>query len=107
MSGLVRTSLLFAAPTLSGGDQPYHLVGAHRAHRSRGVHRPEDHAATPQDEFCRLNVAAFFLPPGAEQLGFLLGHAVGDGIGQSALDYLLCLLQGIDAGRIDGGPQRF
>jgi hypothetical protein len=106
VTGLMRTSLLFAAPALTGGDQPHGLVGSHAAHRAGGVHRPEDHAATPQQEFRRLNVAAVFLPPGTEQLGFLFGHAVGNGKGQATVDHLLGLLQGIDAGGIDGGPQR-
>jgi hypothetical protein len=33
--------------------------------------RPQDHATTPQQEFCRLDEAAFAFPPGAKQLGLL------------------------------------
>jgi hypothetical protein len=103
----MRARLLFAAPALTGGDQPRRLVGPHAAHGAGGVHRPEDDAATPQQEFRRLNVTAFALPPGAEQLGLLSGHTVGDWEAESSAHNLPCLLQGVDAGGIDGGPKRF
>src|SRR5919106_1579124 len=82
MIGLMRTPLLFAAPALTGGDQPYGLVSPHAAHGSGGVHRPKDHAATPQQELRRLDVTAFLLPPSAEQLGLIFGYAIGDGKAQ-------------------------
>jgi hypothetical protein len=91
------TALLFAAPALTGGDQPHHLIRTHAAHGSRSVDRPEDHGPTAQQKFRRLNVAAFALPPCAKQLRLLSGHAIGDGEGQSAVGHILCLLQGVDA----------
>ena len=106
MAGLMRTPFLFAAPALTGGDQPRHLIRTHAAHGAGGVHRPEDDA-TPQQEFRRLNVAAFSLPPSAKQLGLLPGYAIGDGEGQSAVDHLSCLLQGVDAGGVDGSFKSF
>ena len=103
----MRTPLLLAASALTGCDQPYCLVSPHAAHGAGGVHRPEDHAAMAQQEFRRLNVATFSFSPCAEQLGLLSAHAVGDGEGQSAVDHLSCLLQGVDAGGENSGPQSF
>jgi hypothetical protein len=99
--------LLFAAPALTGRDQPHRLVGAHAAHGSGGVHRPKDNAATPQQEFRRLDEATFSLPPGAKQLGLLPGYAVCNREGKSSAHNLPRLLQGIHAGGIDGGPKSF
>src|SRR5439155_24676312 len=70
---LMRPRLLFAAAALTGRDQPYYLVGADAANRARGVHRSQDHATTPQQEFRRLDEATVALPPGADQCGLLPG----------------------------------
>jgi hypothetical protein len=107
MPGLVSARLLFAAPALTSRDQPHYLVGTHAAHGSGGVHRPEDNAATPQQELRRLDEAAFAIPPCTEQIGLLPRHAVCNREGKPPAHHLPRLLQGVDAGGIDGGPKSF
>jgi hypothetical protein len=66
IAGLMRPRLLLSAAAFTHRDQPRRLVGTHAAHGAGGVHRPQNHGPTPQQEFCRLNIAAFSLLPSAK-----------------------------------------
>lgn len=98
---------LFAAPTLPGDNQPYHFVGPHATHRTGGVHRPEYHTTAAEHEFCWLDEAAFTVPPGADHLPLLTSCPVRYRESQATPHNLPGLLEGVNTGGIDGGPQRF
>jgi hypothetical protein len=107
IAGLMRPRLLFSAAAFTHRDQPYRLVGPHAAHGPGGVHRPEHDPTTPKQKFCRLDETAVALPPGAKPLRLLPGHAIGHREGEPSPRHLPCLLQGVNAGGINGRPKRF